>query len=133
MKQYLLDTCIVVFLFRDKYNVAERMDAAGLENCFISEVTIAELQAGVEKSSNKHFNQKILDKFVKMVNVIPFSSVINRYAKEKVATERQGTPVADFDLLIGCSALENNLVMVTDNVKHFNQIPGIEIENWIER
>lgn len=133
MKQYLLDTCIVVFLFRDKFNVAETMDAVGLENCFISEVTIAELQAGVEKSSNKHFNQQILDKFVKMVNVIPFSSVIKRYAREKVITERNGTPVADFDLLIGCSALENNLIMVTDNVKHFVHIPDLVVENWINR
>ena len=133
MNRYLLDTCIVVFLFRDKYDVAKRLDEVGLENCFISEVTIAELQAGVEKSSNKTFNQKMLDKFVSMVNVIPFSSVIKRYAKEKVATAQQGTPVADFDLLIGCSALENGLIMVTDNVKHFQPIPGIIIENWISR
>ena len=81
MKKYLLDTCIVVFLFRDKYNVAERMDAVGMENCYISEVTVAELQAGVEKSSSKHFNQLMLDKFTRMVNIVPFSSVIKRYAK----------------------------------------------------
>ena len=118
---------------RDKYDIAKRLDEAGLENCYISEVTIAELQTGVEKSSNKDFNQKMLDMFVTMVKVIPFSSVIKRYAKEKVATNSQGTPVADFDLLIGCSALENNLVMVTDNVKHFQPIPGIVIENWISR
>ena len=96
-------------------------------------MTIAALQAGVEKSSNKDFNQRMLDKFVTMVKVVPFSSVIKRYAKEKAATNRQGTPVADFDLLIGCSALENNLVMVTDNVKHFQPIPGIVIENCISR
>ena len=133
MRKYLLDTCIVVFLFCDKYNVAKHLDEVGLENCYISEVTIAELQAGVEKSGNKDFNQRMLDKFVTMVKVVSFSSVIKRYAKEKAATNRQGTPVADFDLLIGCSALENDLVMVTDNVKHFQPIPGIVIENWISR
>jgi len=133
MNKYLLDTCIVVFLFRDKYDVAKRLDEVGLRNCYISEITIAELQTGVEKSSNRDFNQQMLDRFVNMVNVIPFSSVIKRYAKEKVATIRNGTPVADFDLLIGCSALENNLIMVTDNVKHFQPIPGITIENWIPR
>ena len=70
---------------------------------------------------------------INAINVIPFSSVIKRYAVEKVATDRQGTPVADFDLLIGCSALENDLIMVTDNVKHFQPIQGIKIENWIDR
>lgn len=133
MSGYLLDTCIVVFLFRDKYDVASKLDEVGLRNCYISEITIAELQAGVEKSSNKQFNQFLLDRFIQMVNVIPFSSVIKRYAKEKVATDRQGTPVADFDLLIACSALENDLIMVTENVKHFSPVPGITIENWIKR
>lgn len=133
MKGFLLDTCIVVFLFRDKYNVASKLDKIGLDNCYISEITIAELQAGVEKSSSRHFNQMMLDRFVQMVNVIPFSSVIKRYAKEKVATDKQGTPVADFDLLIGCSALENSLILVTENVKHFSYIPEIVIENWINR
>lgn len=76
MRGYLLDTCIVVFLFRDKFNIASKLDAVGLENCYISEITIAELQAGVEKSSSKSFNQKMLDRFVQMVNVISFSSVI---------------------------------------------------------
>ena len=45
-----------------------------------------------------------------IVVFLSFSSIIKRYAKEKVATNGQGTPVADFDLLIGCSALENNLI-----------------------
>lgn len=43
MKGYLLDTSIIVFLFRDKYDVASKLDAVGLENCYISEITIAEL------------------------------------------------------------------------------------------
>lgn len=133
MRQYLLDTCIVVSLFRDKYNVAERLDKVGLHNCCISEVTLAELQVGVEKSSSKHFNQQMLDKFVGYVTVIPFSSAIKCYAEKKVELERKGTPVDDFDLLIGCTALANNLIMVTDNVKHFSRIPNLVIENWIER
>ncbi len=68
-----------------------------------------------------------------MINFIPFSSVIKRYAQEKAVMEKQGLRVADFDLLIGCSALENNLIMVTDNVKHFASIPRIKLENWINR
>ncbi len=41
--------------------------------------------------------------------------------------------ISDFDLLIGCTAIENNLIMVTENFKVFNRIQGIKIENWIKR
>jgi len=41
--------------------------------------------------------------------------------------------ISDFDLLIGCTATENNLIMVTENVGEFERIQGIRIENWIER
>ena len=41
----------------------------------------------------------------------------------------KGKQIADFDLLIGCTALENDLIMATDNVRHFELIPNIIIEN----
>jgi tRNA(fMet)-specific endonuclease VapC len=41
--------------------------------------------------------------------------------------------ISDFDLLIGCTAIENNLIMVTENLKEFERIEGIKLENWIER
>lgn len=44
MKKYLLDTNICVFLFRDKYDVAQKLDEIGIDNCYISSVTVAELE-----------------------------------------------------------------------------------------
>ena len=45
-----------------------------------------------------------------------------------------GTPADDdFDLLIGCTVIVNDMVMVTDNLKHFKNFSGIQLENWIER
>lgn len=41
--------------------------------------------------------------------------------------------ISDFDLLIGCTALEKDLVMVTENVREFERITNLKIENWIER
>ncbi len=41
--------------------------------------------------------------------------------------------ISDFDLLIGCTAVANNLIMVTENVKEFERISDIKIENWIKR
>jgi tRNA(fMet)-specific endonuclease VapC len=45
-----------------------------------------------------------------------------------------GTPIHDeFDLLIGVTAIENQLVLVTDNLKDFKRLDGISLENWFKR
>jgi tRNA(fMet)-specific endonuclease VapC len=55
-------------------------------------------------------------------------------AVEKARLRLAGTPADDdFDLLIGCSAVVEKMVMVTDNIKHFKNIDGIHLENWINR
>jgi len=41
--------------------------------------------------------------------------------------------ISDFDLLIGCTSIENDLIMVTENIKEFERIKGIKIENWVKR
>ena len=56
MKQYLLDTCICVFLFRNKFGIENRLEEIGPEQCYISEVTIAELTYGAYKSNRVNEN-----------------------------------------------------------------------------
>ena len=46
---------------------------------------------------------------------------------------KSGRMIEDFDLLIGCTAVANNMIMVTDNIKHFSRIYGIQLENWVNR
>lgn len=131
MRSYLLDTCICVFLFRGKHNIQNRLNEIGCHNCYISEVTIAELKYGIEKCGNPLQEAEKLSRFIEKVNIVPFSEAINLYAFEKARLNKLGTPIEDFDLLIGCSALARNLIMVTDNEKHFNRIQNLSIENWI--
>ena len=55
-------------------------------------------------------------------------------AKEKIRLRLSGTPADDnFDLLIACTAIANNLVMVTENTKDFKNFDNIKLENWIVR
>ena len=57
-----------------------------------------------------------------------------KYGAEKARLRVAGTPADDdFDLLIGCTAVVNDMVMVTENMKHFKNLTGIQLENWIER
>ena len=133
MTAYLLDTSICVFFLRDRYGVAQKIKQLNQNQCFISEVTVAELMFGAYRSANVEKNLALVRHFVSSVQVLPFSRSISFYAEEKARLCSAGTPVDDFDLLIGSAAVSSGLVMVTDNVKHFKNIQNIQIENWVDR
>lgn len=136
MKQYLLDTNICVFLLRGQYDIDKKLDKVGLAHCYISEITEAELKYGAELGRRKGLKQRIeqLDEFLSALKILPISNVIDLYASEKARLRVAGTPADDdFDLLIGCTAVVNDMVMVTENMKHFKNLTGIQLENWIER
>lgn len=133
MKQYLLDTSICVFLFRNKFGIKECLEKIGKSQCYISEITIAELTYGAYKSNRVNENLHLIDRFVSEVQVVPFVEAIDFYAQEKNRLRALGTPVEDFDLLIAASARVRDLILVTDNVRHFQNISGLEVENWVKR
>ncbi len=130
---YLLDTNICVHFFRGRFNLLEKFKKIGLENCSISEITLAELVFGAENSSNPEKNYKIIEEFSDQVTILPIFNSISRYGKEKARLRKSGNIISDFDLLIGCTAIENDLVMVTENISEFARLSEIKIENWIER
>ena len=130
---YLLDTNICVFFLRGKLNFDEIIRKKGRENCFISEITVAELRYGAENSDNPTKSHKAVDAFIGGLSIIPIFGSIKRYAKEKVRLRSIGKPMHDeFDLLIGVTAVENKLTLVTDNSKDFERLDGIRIENWFK-
>ncbi len=131
--KYLLDTNICIHFFRGKFNLIEKFDEVQLENCAISEITLAELSFGAENSSNPKKNHNLINEFLQKVKVLPIFSAINIYAIEKVSLRKKGIMISDFDLLIGATAVSDQLIMVTENVKEFNRIANIKIENWINR
>ncbi len=131
---YLLDTTICVFFLRGKLNLDEIIKEKGRENCYISEITVFELRYGAENSDDPVKSHQSVDRFVNGLIIIPIFGCERRYAKEKVRLRRSGRPMHDeFDLLIGVTAVENQLTLVTDNVSDFERIEGMEIENWFQR
>lgn len=133
MNGYLLDTCICVFLFRNKYNIEKRLNQIGYKDCYVSEVTLAELRYGAYKSDRTEQNLDLIERFSEKVNIVPFAETIDFYAKEKNRLNKQGTPIEDFDLLIASAAYSRKLTLVTDNLKHFKNVQGIVVENWVVR
>ena len=133
MKGYLLDTNICIFAFREEYGISERLEEIGPQVCYVSDVTVMELRYGAYKSKKRKENLKIVNDFISKVNVIPFASAIDTFCQEKLRLQSLGTPIEDYDLIIGCTAKVAGLTMVTDNVQHLSRIEGIKVENWVQR
>lgn len=128
---YLLDTCICVFLMRDKFNIRKKIGNVGLQNCCISEITVAELLYGAILSKDEN-NIKLTKDFCDNIEVIPIFESLMEFAKQKARLRKEGMPIDDFDLLIACGAIVNDLIVVTDNTKHFERLT-VKLQNWIER
>lgn len=115
---------------KGKFDLETKFDKVKVENCYISEMTLAELKFGIEKSEKPEKNRKALDNFLSGVQILPIFHSLDLYAKEKARLQKAGTPIDDFDLLIGVTSVTHKLTMVTNNTNHFRKINGIKLEDW---
>jgi tRNA(fMet)-specific endonuclease VapC len=129
---YLLDTNIIIFLLKGNETVTAKIQEIGLGKCFISEISVAELKYGAEKSERPAFHKKIIAELLQELTIVPIYNSLDFYAQEKARLAKIGQLIDDFDLLIGSTAVENNLILVSNNVKHLNRINTIIIENWLQ-
>ena len=130
MKKYLLDTNICIYFIKGTYGLDQKILEVGEENCFISEITVAELKYGIENSATPEAMRKIVAAFIPKFAIIPIYNSLNIYAKEKARLRKQGLIIDDFDILIGSTSIANNMIMVTNNVAHLNRLDQIIIEDW---
>jgi tRNA(fMet)-specific endonuclease VapC len=88
LKKYLIDTNIAIFYMKGRFNLALKFDNTTADNCFISEITLAELKFGVEKSEKPEKNKKALDNFLTGVQILPIFHSLDLYAREKSQTSK---------------------------------------------
>ena len=129
----MVDTNIWIHFFKGKYGVRDKIQNVNTEQLCVPEISIAELTYGAYHSSNrqKHLQEihLVRDNFC----LYPISECIDDYAVLRDELSRQGLTVENFDLLIAATAIHYHLILVTENVKHFKNIPGLKIENWANR
>ena len=128
---YLLDTCICIALLKKSPSVIQRLREVGTHNCKISDITLAELYFGAFKSGKeKHFND--VSEISKLFEKYPIQYT-RKYGEIRWGLEKQGLRIGDMDIFIAATAVEEDFILVTGNVKHFERIPDLRIENWMER
>ncbi len=131
MKLLDTDTCIGLLKGDDAVVASWR---ACMEQCALPSMVVGELYYGAFKSSIRDKELERVDRFVDIFpEVKPSKRSMRRFGEIKASLERKGVRLADADIVIGSIAIEEGLVLVTGNVRHYDRIEGLATENWFLR
>jgi tRNA(fMet)-specific endonuclease VapC len=133
--RYLLDTDTCIYLLNGESKVKNRIAQIGIESLAIASITKGELYFGAYNSSQVENNLERIQTFFTMPapKILPLDEeVMEIFGRLKAELRRQGQLIGDIDLLIAGVAISNNLIVVTNNTKHFERIPNLSLENWYE-
>jgi tRNA(fMet)-specific endonuclease VapC len=133
--KYYLDTNTCSYFMSQRYpQVTARLKSCEPKDLVIPSIVAAELAAGVENSAsaNKENNRIRLQALLSRFHIAPWDErAIWLFGKHKTRLWRAGTKIGELDLLIGCQALAADAVFVTNNVREFERIEGLQLENWV--
>lgn len=129
---WMLDTNICIYLMKQQpAGLIRRMRDIDLSTIRISSVTVAELQYGVARSARQEQNALALAVFLAPLQVEPFhDAAAAAYGPIRATLERAGTPIGSMDLLLAAQAVASGYTLVTNNVREFQRVPGLKVENW---
>jgi len=130
---YLLDTNIIIYAVKNKpESVLTQINHNKDRGLFISSITLAELEFGVANSKFPEKNRFALMGLLSIFSIISFEDKDAQYfGNIKSYLKNQGTLIGSFDMLIAAQAVSRDLILVTNNIKEFERIPNIKIENWV--
>ncbi|MCK6406997.1 MAG: type II toxin-antitoxin system VapC family toxin [Rhodocyclaceae bacterium] len=132
MIRYLLDTNIVIYVIKRRPIEVLSKFNANATRMAISAITLAELMHGAEKSSQREANLAVVEDFCSRLEVLPYSAkAAQHYGAIRSALERSGQTIGVNDLHIAAHARSEGLVLVTNNMREFERVPALELENWI--
>ncbi len=133
MIRYMLDTDICSYVIRERpLEVFEKFKKVEVNQLCISVVTYAELIYGVEHSSSRKINRPIIDDFVRHLDIITWDEdAAEHYGKIRAFLRAEGNIIGSMDVMIAAHARSQNMILITNNDKHFKRVPKLRVENWV--
>jgi tRNA(fMet)-specific endonuclease VapC len=128
---YLLDTNTCIAIIKDNPQVIKHFRNK-YQDCYLSSLVIAELYKGVFYSTKIEYNLNIANQFISKLSIVDFNSDdALEFGKIQGEFKKIGKPTGVVDALIAGIARNRNYILVTDNTKHFINIPNLQLENWL--
>lgn len=130
----MLDTCACIDAIKGKPHsrkLVQKIQTLRIGELSVSAITVAELMVGVEKSSNKGQNLRIVQEFLSPIELLDWPQLASEtYAIIRADLEQKGTPIGSNDMLIAAHALYSGITLITSNTKEFNRVESLKVENW---
>ena len=128
---YLIDTDIIIFALRGDKTVLAKFEENKNIPISISMITYAELVFGAKRSGNEQKNMLKVNRIREIYPVEELNiGIMELFADIKANMYSKAMRIEDLDLFIAATAIYNDLTLVTNNTKHFKNIPLLELENW---
>jgi len=128
---YMLDTDTCSYVLKTKSEKLGNKFDKEFGKIALSEIVLAEMRFAADKHlSRTQELHELIDDFIARLQTIPWSASLI-YGKLRAHLQRKGTPIGNLDTLIAAHALQQDLILVTNNTKHFKRVPNLKIENWL--
>ncbi len=133
MLKYMLDTNIAIYIIKRRPLELLTTFNKHAGQLSISSITLAELLHGVEKSAKPEHNLQQVEDFVSRLDVLPYAEkAASHYGDIRAQLERKGNAIGVNDLHIAGHARSEALILVTNNQREFDRVPGLRVENWLQ-
>lgn len=130
--KYLLDTDICSYIIRKRpRSVIDRFKKVPIGEIGISVITICEFEAGIPGSTHPEKLRSAIDTFLSPFTIVEFRQTdAMAFGRIDHQLRSQGTPIGDMDTLIASQAVARELILITNNVRHYSRVPHLTYESW---
>lgn len=130
---YLIDANICIYAMTGRYPIVrQRIAQATLGQIGLSSIVVSELKFGAQNSKRPEENLRTLASFINGFTVLSYGvKDAEMYGIVRTNLRRMGRPIGAVDTFIAAHALANDLTLVTNNLKHFQHVDGLKLENWL--
>lgn len=131
--KYMLDTNICIYVIKNKpVVVRDNFTSHNIEDVCISSITFAELMHGAEKSQFKEKTKKAILSFLAPIKILDLDSeAAFEYGNIRASLEMSGKIIGPMDMLIAAHARSKKLILVTNNLREFERVEALDLENWV--
>jgi len=133
MLRYMLDTNICIFTIKNRPQQVREAFNRFHDRLCISSVSLMELIYGAEKSAHPEKNLAVVEGFAARLEVLSYDeAAANHTGQLRAELARSGTPIGPYDQLIAGHARSRGLIIVTNNRREFDRVPGLRVEDWTD-
>lgn len=131
--RYVIDSDTVIYLLRGNKSIISQFLNVDPDDLATTRINYVELLFGAYNSQRVKQNLTRIKSFLAELPILEFDQQASEwFARQKADLKKQGSLIADMDLMIASICLASESTLVTNNTRHFTRIHGLRLANWVQ-